>query len=233
MRRATAFAALCPLLGACAETIPVLLPDVSQASFVQGVDNPLFPLPVGATWRFQAVTDEGTEQIDVEVLTETREIQGVTAVVVRDTVTLDGEITEDTHDWYAQDSEGNVWYLGEDTCEYEGGECVSTAGAWEWGVDGALPGVVMWADPQVDGQPYYQEFSEGEAEDAGEVVETGVSITVAVGSFDGCIRTHDTSTLDRHLDEHKTYCPDVGVVLTEEPEADEELIASSLVGEAR
>jgi len=139
-------------------------------------------------------------------------------------VTIDGALFEDTFYWYAQDAEGNVWYLGEETCEYENDECVNTEGSWEWGTDGALPGIIMPADPTVDGQPYYQEWFPGHAEDVGEVVETGVSVTVAAGDFTDCIRTHDTSTLDTTLDEHKTFCPGVGNVLVEEPDVREELV---------
>jgi hypothetical protein len=158
-------------------------------------------------------------------------VNGVTAVVVRDTVTVDDEVVEDTHDWYAQDSDGNVWYLGEDTCEYEGGECVSTAGAWEWGIDGALPGIQMPGDPQVDGQPYYQEYYPGEAEDYGEIVEVGLSISVRAGEFTDCIETYDASTLDRQLQEFKTYCAGIGTVLVEEPDVNEELVSYTGLGE--
>ncbi|MCA9637786.1 MAG: hypothetical protein KC420_17285 [Myxococcales bacterium] len=206
---------------------PPRLPDVAAATFVDGVDNPYFPLPVGARWVYEAKGEDGTERIEVSVLPETRVVNGVTAVVVRDTVTVNGEVVEDTWDWYAQDSEGNVWYLGEDTCEFEAGECVSKAGAWEWGKEGALPGLVMPAHPAVDGDRYYQEFKEGEAEDAGEVVAVGLSVTVPAGTYSDCIKTHDTSTLDRDLDEHKYYCAGVGVVKVEEPDATEALLEVS------
>ena len=86
------------------------------------VDNTYFPAPVGATWVYQAVTDEGTEQIDVVVLDPTdpegtKVVLGANARVVRDTVRLNGELVEDTWDWYGQDADGNVWYIGEDTAE--------------------------------------------------------------------------------------------------------------------
>ncbi|MCA9706466.1 MAG: hypothetical protein KDK70_11505 [Myxococcales bacterium] len=204
---------------------PPVLPDVDAATFEgDPIDNPYFPLPVGATWVLEAQSDEGLERISIEVLAETREIQGVTATVVRDTVTLDGEVVEDTWDWYAQDSEGNVWYLGEETCEFENGMCVSMTGAWEWGVDGALPGIIMKANPTVDGERYYSEYYVGEAEDAAEVIEAGVSVTVSAGTFEDCIVTHETSTLDLMLDERKYYCPGIGNVLVEEPDLDEELV---------
>jgi hypothetical protein len=204
----------------------VLLPDVDAATFDGAeIDNPYLPFPVGATWHYEAETDEGLETIDVEVLAETKTVEGVEATVVRDTEYLDGVITEDTWDWYAQDTDGNVWYLGEDTCEYEDDKCVDTGGSWMWGADGALAGIVMWGEPTVDGRPYYQEYYPGEAEDVGEVVELGLSLTVEAGSFEDCLKTHDTSTIELDLDEYKYYCPGIGNVLVEEPDLDQELFS--------
>ena len=90
----------------------------------ENIDNPYFTLTPGTTFTYESETEEGTEEIIVVVTNETKEILGVTATVVQDTVTLDGELIEDTFDWFAQDKEGNVWYLGEDTKEYENGEVV-------------------------------------------------------------------------------------------------------------
>src|SRR5687768_9977287 len=109
-------------------------PDFDPSSFVADIDNSFFPLAPGTTYRYIGETDEGTEEVTVEVTSDTREIAGVTATVVHARETLDGELIEETFDWFAQDDEDNVWYLGEDTCEYEGGVCVSTAGSWEAGV---------------------------------------------------------------------------------------------------
>jgi hypothetical protein len=205
----------------------VFLPDAAAATFVAGVDNPYFPLPIGATWHYEAETDEGLETDDVFVTSDVNVVNGVDAVVVQDTVKLDGVLVEDTFDWYAQDTDGNVWYLGEETCEFENDICVDTSGAWEWGIDGALPGIVMPANPTVDGQPYYQEYYVGEAEDAGEVIETGLTITVPAGTWDDCIRTRDFSTLDPDLEETKDYCPGVGNVFVAEEDANVELITTT------
>jgi uncharacterized membrane protein YfcA len=98
---------------------------------------------------YESETDEGLERIEVEVTDEDRTVMGVDVTVVRDKVTLDGRIIEDTRDWYAQDSAGHVWYFGEATEEYDEDGSVSTAGSWEAGVDGASPGIIMYADPQV------------------------------------------------------------------------------------
>jgi hypothetical protein len=199
------------------------LPRVSAGELSAAITNPLFPAPVGATWVFEADTDEGLERIEIEVLSETQDVWGTAARVVRDTEFLDGEMIEDTWDWFAQDEAGNVWYMGEDTAEYEDGEVVSREGAWEAGVDGALPGVIMLAGPEV-GDEYRQEFFEGEAEDYGEVISLDESVTVPAGSWTGCLKTRDRSVLDPELDELKYYCPGVGTVLVEEGDVRVELL---------
>jgi hypothetical protein len=181
-------------------------------AFVDSIANPFMPLAAGTLRRYRGQTEDGIETVEVEVLAQTRTVAGVTARVVRDRVFLDGELFEDTSDWFAQDAEGNVWYLGEESKEYENGQVVSTAGSWEAGVDGAEAGIVMPAAPQI-GQAYRQEYYAGEAEDRAEVLATGESVSVPGGSFTGCIRTADTTPLEPDVVEHKTYCPGVGVVL--------------------
>ena len=142
-------------------------PLIDPAEFVDVIDNPYFPLSPGSRWVYEGGSDERAQRIEVEVLAERRDIMGISAVVVHDTAYVDGEIVEDTYDWYAQDRDGNVWYLGEATQAFDGGD-VSDAGSWEYGVDGALPGIVMPANPTV-GDAYRQEYYPGEAEDMGEV----------------------------------------------------------------
>ena len=141
------------------------------ADFTAGSDHPYFPLEPGTQWTFREIDEQGAVvNVVVTVSSETREIaNGIEAAVVRDTVTEDGELVEDTLDWYAQDADGNVWYLGEDTAEFENGKLTSREGAWEAGVDGALPGIIMPADPAV-GMSYRQEYYQGKAEDNGEVL---------------------------------------------------------------
>ena len=144
---------------------------------------------------------------------ETRKIaNGVTALIVRDTVTEDGQLIEDTVDWYAQDAEGNIWYLGEDTAEFEDGELTTRAGSFEAGVDGALPGIVMPADP-VDGMQYRQEYYKGEAEDNGEILSTEEIAEVPAGSYRDVLLTKDTITTEPDVLEFKLYAPEVGPVL--------------------
>ncbi|HTE49398.1 MAG TPA: hypothetical protein VK698_00885 [Kofleriaceae bacterium] len=198
-------------------------PDVDPADLSADITNPLFPAPVGATWSYSAETPDGLETTEISVEPATVDVNGVAARELRDTVFLDGEIIEDTRDWFAQDGAGNVWYLGEDTAEYEGGVIVSTEGSWQWGVDDALPGVNMLGDPQI-GDLYRQEYLAGEAEDYGEVVSLDEAVTVPAGSFTGCTVTRDRSAIEPAADELKYYCAGVGTVLTEEGDVRDELI---------
>ncbi|HEU0035877.1 MAG TPA: hypothetical protein VFQ53_34930 [Kofleriaceae bacterium] len=191
-------------------------PPINAASFKAAVDNPLYPLVPGTRFVYMA----GSERVDIEVLTTTRTILGITATEVHDVASVNGETIEDTIDWFAQDQAGNVWYLGEDTKELEGGQVVSTEGSWEAGVDGAKPGIIIPASPVLD-QPYRQEYLACEAEDMGKVVSTNASVTVPVGAYTGCLETEDTTPLEPDVNEHKFYCPGVGLVLSIDTETGE------------
>jgi hypothetical protein len=197
-------------------TGPEYNPEI-PTSWAAAVTNQYYPLKPGTTYQYEGDTPEGLETITIEVLPQPRTVNGVEATVVRDRAFLDGELIEDTEDWFAQDADGNVWYLGEDTKEYENGQVVSTEGSWEWGVDGALPGIVMWADPAAHiGEEYRQEFFEGEAEDGGKVVALNQAVTVPHGSFTGCVKTEDWSGLEPNIRENKSYCPNIGLTLEEQ-----------------
>ncbi len=210
--------------------------DLDPADFTAGSDHPYFPLEPRRQWTYRE-TDESGAVLDVvvTVTSETREVaNGVVARVVRDTVTEDGEIVEDTFDWYAQDAEGNVWYLGEDTAELEDGEIATREGSFEAGVDGALPGIIMPAEPEA-GLAYRQEYYEGEAEDNGAVLALGQQADTAQGHFDDVLLTADTITLEPDVLEYKLYAPGVGLVLTLDISGGagrEELVATRLVAEA-
>ncbi|MFL5576225.1 MAG: hypothetical protein ACJ79S_09700 [Gemmatimonadaceae bacterium] len=188
------------------------LPDPSD--FVPVITNPFVELIPGTTFVYRGETEEGVETNTVEVTSDTKTILGISATVVHDIVYLDGVLAEDTFDWYAQDVSGNVWYLGEDTCEIENGECVSKEGSWEAGVNGAEAGILMWASPaSVKGNAYRQELLQGVAEDSAKVLRLDASVEVPYGSFSGCLETMEWSPLEPGVREHKSYCPGTGLVL--------------------
>lgn len=189
-------------------------PSLDPADFVAVVDNPYMPFRPGMRWVYESTSSEGDERIVVTVTDRTKTIDGVTATVVHDRVTTPtGELIEDTFDWYAQDVDGNVWYLGEDTTAYEDGK-TSKAGSWEAGVDGAQAGVVMPANPQV-GDTYAQEYYQGEAEDEGKVLALDATAEVPFGSYRDMVKTEDTTPLEPGMVEHKYYARGIGMVYEE------------------
>jgi hypothetical protein len=189
--------------------------ELRPSDFTTEIDNRYWPMTPGRRWTYRELDEEGKElKVVTTVTTATKQIaNGVAARVVRDTVTQDGEVIEDTFDWYAQDDKGNVWYLGEDTAEFEDGKVTTREGSWEAGVDGALAGVVVPAEP-VDGMAYRQEYYEGEAEDNGEVLSVAELAQVPAGHYREVLLTKDTSALEPDVLEYKLYAPEVGLVLT-------------------
>jgi hypothetical protein len=188
--------------------------NLDPKDFTTRIDNPYWPMDPGTRWTYRETDQEGAQlKVVVTVSDQTKKIaNGITARVVRDTVTRDGELIEDTLDWYAQDSEGNVWYLGENTAEFHNGKLITKAGSFEAGVDGAQPGIVMPADPQ-DGMQYRQEYYRGEAEDNGEILSTNEKVRSPFGQFDNALLTKDTITIEPNVLQYKLYAKGIGPVV--------------------
>jgi hypothetical protein len=206
-------------------------PDFDPADFEDDFTglNPYFPLAVGNQWTYEG----GDETTVVEVQDATKLIEGVTCIVVRDVVSEDGVPLEDTDDWYAQASNGDVWYTGEisqsfelfDGDDPEVPELVELEGSWKTGRDGAKPGIVMFANP-LPGTVYRQEISLGDAEDAAEVLvddydygddaELDLYVPAALATLlcDGdCVVTREFTPLEPDVEERKYYAPGVGLFL--------------------
>ncbi|RKD92809.1 hypothetical protein [Mangrovibacterium diazotrophicum] len=186
------------------------------AAFVDGFTNPYLAFDEGKVFHYEGETEDGTETIVVTVTSDTKEIYGVMATVVSDIAYLDGEMVEKTEDWYAEDLEGNVWYFGEYSEEYEDGELVGTEGSWEAGVEGALPGVLMFANPEM-GMKYQQEYLEDEAEDMAIVINLNKTVEIDYGTFEGCLETMEWSPLEPGAREHKFYKKGVGLIQELQP----------------
>jgi hypothetical protein len=184
-------------------------------NFSTSIDSPYWPMDPGMRWTYSETDQEGAKQkVVVTVSDRTKKISnGVTARVVRDTVTADGAIIEDTFDWYAQDRAGNIWYLGENTAEFENGKLATREGSFEAGVDGAQPGIIVPADPK-DGMKYRQEYYKGKAEDNGEVLSTDEMVQAPFGQFDNALLTKDTAAIEPNVLEYKLYARGIGPVLT-------------------
>ncbi len=199
---------VCSDLGGAAYD-PVIVP----ADFSTVIDNPYFPLTPGTTFVYECACADGVEHVEVEVTGETREILGVACVKVHDIVLLNGAVLEDTFDFFAQDSAGNVWYFGESTQEYENGLVSSIAGSWLAGIEGAKPGIIAPAQPIVE-QVYRQEFLLGEAEDLAEPISLSATASVPYGTFSACLETEEFTPIEPDHLEQKFYAPGIGQVLT-------------------
>jgi hypothetical protein len=198
---------LTPQLPAGVADLPPFDPNV----FVPAVTNPLFPLPLGRRLIYRGSEDDLPETVVTDIGVGHKTILGVPVTVVLDRVFLNGELKEKTFDWYAQDKEGNVWYFGEDTKEYENGKVVSTAGSFEAGKNGAKAGIIMRVHPKV-GQVTPQEFAPGIAEDKAKVLDLNATITVPYGRFTHCLKQEEFTPLEPDALENKFYCPGVGIV---------------------
>lgn len=188
---------------------------LDPANFSTKIDNKFLPWVPGTQQTYRGVDGDGTvSTIVVTVTDKTKKVaNGITARVVRDTASVDGRIIEDTFDWYAQDSNGAVWYLGEDTATFKDGKKDSTEGSFEAGVDGALGGVVMPGNPK-PGPVYRQEYYKGKAEDNGQVLATDQMVDVQYGHLTSVLLTKDTSAIEPDGLEYKFYAPGVGIALT-------------------
>ena len=225
--------------GSAGTSSPSPLPQGSEsvtldpADFTVDITNRYWPMRPGDRWAYESTDADGAaQQVEVTVLDETHTVAaGIEARVVHDVVMQDGAVAEDTRDWYAQDADGNIWYLGEKTAEYEDG-VASTEGSWEAGVDGAQPGVAVPADPR-PGMSYRQEYLAGEAEDRGAVVSTSEQVGVPTGIYKDALMTRDTTALEPDLVELKFYVPGIGPVLTLESSGGagrEELVETNRTG---
>ena len=202
----------------------------SPANFSQPlvINNKFLPMVPGTVFLYRAEGPEGCEENRVTVTFDTKAIAaGVTARVVEDIAFVDEDCNgtlvkvEETFDWFAQDNSGNIWYLGEDSKDCDGGICTPSDGSWQAGVDGAVAGIIMLADPR-PGDGYYQEFYEDHAEDQAKILRTDTWVSLyredayGSGDYHNCLKTKEWTKLSPGEIEHKFYCPDVGLVAIDE-----------------
>jgi hypothetical protein len=218
-----------------------ILADVSAATFSDPltIDNTYLPWRVGdrTVYLVEKVNDETgeieVERIVVEVLDETRTIMGVETRSVRDRVFLNGLLIEDATDFYGQDDADNVWYFGEVVTDFEyddEGNLIGTSspGAWIAGENGALPGIIMFADPQV-GTNHYQEFALlNDAIDQAVITALDAEVENDLGLFTDVLVSLEFTELEPDVMENKLLAPGLGLVQIQE-NLDENGVPGSIV----
>jgi hypothetical protein len=186
-------------------------PTIDPANFVARVDNPYWPLKPGTGYHFKGVRGTTAQRDDEVVTARTKEILGIPSTVVRDTVSDPSGPVERTFDYYAQDQEGNVWYMGELSLEKHGGRFVKASDSWLSGVHGAQPGIIMPAAPR-PGDYYRQEYyPPGQALDEAHVLATAGHAKVPYGSYNNVLVTSEYSPLEPQT-EQKYYVSGLGEV---------------------
>lgn len=197
-------------------------PVIHPTNFVPTITNLYAPFQPGRWWEYRKVTDEGVERIRVEVLNQTRNIQGVKVTTLRDRVWLDGVLIEDTIDWLAQQTNGDVRYFGEIVKNFEDGLLANLDGSFEAGKDGAKSGIWVKYAPRV-GEFYRQEWAPNNAEDMVEILDLDAPDNVPFRGTAPVLKTRDYTPLSPDAVEFKFYVPGIGFVLEVNPDTGEEL----------
>ena len=188
-------------------------PTINPANFVTTVDNQYFPLTPGRVMRYASASKGNAgETLVIEVRTDKKPIMGVMTTIVIETSTVDGQTVEISENWFAQDTDGNVWYFGEATQDFQNGQPGGTAGSWQAGVGGAVPGIIMPAHPET-GTTFFQEHAPGVAEDMATIISTNETVTVPYNTFTNVVKTKDWNPLESGRVEHKYFAPGVGLVM--------------------
>lgn len=176
------------------------------------LNNKYISYQIGRKYVFEGETSDGLERNEIQRIDAIKVVIGINVAVIRDIVWVDGILEEDTRDWFAQDDDGNVWYMGEDVDNYNpDGSIRDHDGAWEAGVNGAIAGIIMLADPR-SGISYQQEFAEGIAEDEAKVVAMGLTIQVPFNTYSDCLKIKEWSDLEKGSIDYKFYAPGIGLI---------------------
>ncbi len=176
------------------------------------VNNQYIRHQVGKTYVYTGRGDEGDEQIEVTLSTEQYEILGITCAIIVEDTRVNGDIIEEEATYVAEDLEGNVWTLGAAVKNFNtSGAIINNHASWISGSDGAKPGIVMLANPQI-GMKYRQEYYFNVAENQAEIASTGSSVTTAMGTFHDCLVITEWSELEPDILEHKIYAPGIGLI---------------------
>lgn len=185
--------------------------DVNLRELASEGENPYFILKPGYQLVLEGREGGKAVQLTITVLNETVSIAGVTTRVVEERETSGGALVEVSRNFFAIEPRGkDVYYFGEEVDIYENGKVTDHEGAWRHGTNGARFGLIMPGKPTA-GLRYYQEYAPRVALDRAEVVSIATRSTTPAGTFDNCLRTRETTPLERGT-EFKVYAPGIGLV---------------------
>jgi hypothetical protein len=180
------------------------------------IDNPWLPLAPGTHWVYEGFTVEEEEEIphriEFTVTDLTKNIEGIQTVVVLILDFSNDQLVEKEIAFYAQDVDGNVWYLGEYPEEYEDGEFID-APTWISGIEDAKAGIKMMADPQLGTPSYFQGWAPTiDWSDYGQVDQIGQQTCVPVDCYEDVLVIAESSLQETDAFQLKYYAREVGNV---------------------
>jgi hypothetical protein len=190
-------------------------PHIDPVDFVPAVDNPYLSLPPGQTRHYLVRTAAGDADMIVEFTLNKKIVMGILCLGVHERVIAAERLFEDTWRWYAQDRNGDVWYFASENKKYD---YATVTADWSWaaGIDGAKPGVAMFAQPQKHLQKeYWLAYAKGLVEEKAQVLGIGETVTVVAGTFTNCVKIEVYSDLAPGVAENRYYAPGFGLVLSE------------------
>jgi hypothetical protein len=197
-------------IGERVDRVPGNVAKLPPFSHPREITNPYLPL---ASLK-QDILENKSERVERTAKPEVKKTfviggQTIEALAVEDTEFVGGKLAEITLDYFAQDDDGNVYYLGEDVDEYKNGKVSGHSGAWRLGKDTQTPGVLMPAHPKV-GDKFMSEDVPKITWEKDEVVSISETVTVPAGTFFNCVKIKETAS-DGDT-EIKFYAPGVGCI---------------------
>ena len=181
------------------------------------INNQWMPMQPGTKWVYEgtAVDEDGNNfarRIEFTITDLTKEIAGVRTVVAWIVDYNNDEVIEKEIAFYAQDNDGNVWYLGEHPEEFQDGKFVD-APTWIAGIEDARAGMKMMAKPQVGAAKYYQGWGPAvEWSDYGYIEKMGQETCVPVDCYKDVMVIAEASLAEMGAAQFKYYVSGLGEV---------------------
>jgi len=208
-------------LAAAADRTPDLL-DIDQKNFSRStiIDNKWMPLRPGTQWIYEGSTVEDGKKTPHRIIFTVTDlvkvIDSIPAVVMLDKDFSDGKLEEQELTFFAQDDEGKIWQLGENSETYDETQFIGGR-AWIVGhLKAARAGIMIQAKPR-EGMPSY---SEGFAPppyrwaDHGRIRKLGEKVTVPAGAFSDVLVIEEFSEEEPGAFQLKYYAPGIGNIRT-------------------
>lgn len=191
---------------------PGLHDPPNPSEFSSTINHPHFPLPPLRTLVYEKAVSGETERLESTVLPGDRVIDGISCRPVRTLQFVNGQLTEENHDYFAQRQDGTVMHFGEIASKLEDGFPVSLAGSWRSGWRGGIYGTSIPGTPS-PGQVCRGGFSPDETEDILRVVAVNQTYVTSSGTYSNCVVIEEWSPLEPDEREHNVYAPGVGLIL--------------------